>query len=49
MLKETLTLVVTALPNWLALVLMGLDRYERWKNKQSDGAGERKKPGGNRA
>lgn len=39
MLKEVLTLVLTALPNWLALVLMGLDRYKRWKNKQSDGAG----------
>lgn len=40
MLKEVLTLVLTALPNWLALVLMGLDRYERWKYKQSDGAGD---------
>lgn len=43
MLKEVLTLVLTALPNWLALVLMGLDWYERWKNKQSDGAGGNQK------
>lgn len=40
MLKEVLILVLTALPNWIALALMGLDRYERWKYKQSDGAGE---------
>lgn len=40
MLKEVLILVLTALPNWLVLVFMGLDRYERWKYKQSDGAGE---------
>lgn len=40
MLKEVLILVLTALPNWLILVFMGLDRYERWKYKQSDGAGE---------
>ena len=31
MLKEVLILVLTALPNWLVLVFMGLDRYERWK------------------
>lgn len=41
MLKEILTLVLTALPNWLVLVLMGLDRCERWKYKQSDGAGDK--------
>lgn len=41
MLKEILTLVLTALPNWLVLVLMGLNRYERWKYKQSDGAGDK--------
>lgn len=40
MLKEVLILVVTALPNWLVLVFMGVDRYERWKYKQSDGAGD---------
>ncbi len=40
MLKEALIRVLTAPPNWLALAFMGLDRYERWKYKQSDGAGE---------
>ena len=40
MLKEALIRVLTALPNWGVLVFMGLDRYERWKYKQSDGAGE---------
>lgn len=40
MLKEILSLVLTVLPNWLVLVLMGLDRYERWKYKQLDGAGD---------
>ena len=49
MLQEILILVVTALPNWLALVLMGFDWYERWKYKRSDSAEEKKKPGGNRA
>ncbi len=40
MLEEVLTFVVTALPNWIALVFLGLDRYEKWKNKRADGAGE---------
>lgn len=31
MLKEALIRVLTAPPNWLVLVFMGLDRYERWK------------------
>ena len=31
MLKEALIRVLTALPNWLIRVFMGLDRYERWK------------------
>lgn len=40
MLKEALIRVLTAPPNWVVLAFMGLDRYERWKYKQSDGAGE---------
>lgn len=40
MLKEILILVATVLPNWLVLVLMGFDRYARWKNKRTDRAGE---------
>ena len=44
MLKEILTLVVTALPNWLALVLMGLDRYERWKISNRMERKKRKSP-----
>ena len=37
MLKEVLLFVLTALPNWLALVFLGLDRYEKQKDKRSDG------------
>ena len=37
MLKEVLFLIVSALPNWIALFLMVRDRYDKWKNKRADG------------
>lgn len=49
MLKEILALVLTVLPNWISLVFSGIDRYRKWKNKRSDGAEDKEKPGGNRA
>lgn len=35
MLKEVLTIVLTALPNWLALLFAALDWYEGRKNKRA--------------
>lgn len=43
MLKEILQFVLTALPNWLALVFLGVDRYEKRKDKRADGADPKNK------
>lgn len=49
MLEEILILALTVLPNWLALLLLSFDWYDKKKNKRADRAGDNKKPGGNRA
>ena len=36
MLKEILHFIVSVLPNWLAVLLMVVDLYERKKNKRMD-------------
>ena len=36
MLSSFLDFVLSALPNWMAVSLMLLDRYERWKVKRAD-------------
>lgn len=40
MLKEILVFVLSALPNWIALAFLGLDRYEKQKDKRADGSQE---------
>lgn len=40
MLEEFLALVLTSLPNWLALLLLWLDRCEKRKNTRADRAGD---------
>ena len=34
MLKEILALILSALPNWLAVLLMAADLHDRKKNKR---------------
>ncbi len=36
MLKEILHFIASVLPNWLAVLLMVVDLYERKKNKRMD-------------
>ena len=36
MLKEILNFILSVLPNWLAVLLMAVDLYERKKNKRVD-------------
>ena len=36
MLKEILRFIASVLPNWLAVLLMIVDLYERKKNKRMD-------------
>ena len=36
MLKEILNFILSALPNWLAVLLMIADLYDRKKNKRVD-------------
>ena len=36
MLKEILNFILSALPNWLAVLLMTADLYDRKKNKRVD-------------
>lgn len=36
MLKEILCFILSVLPNWLAVLLMAIDRYEKKKNKRVD-------------
>lgn len=50
MLKEILNFVLFGLSGWLSFLLAAaVWAREKWEYKRSDGAGEKNKPGGNRA
>ena len=36
MLKEILTFIASALPNWVAVLLMAVDLHDKRKNKRMD-------------
>ena len=42
MLQETLILVLSILPDWIALFLMVRDRYDKWKNARADDDGRKR-------